>query len=129
MNTSTSKEVLGMRIEKIVQEHIAACHLEAEAALQRAFSTAKLPTKPTPARKPAAKSRVYRTPEEVAALGDRFYQALCDSPGRTTAALAKTIDVTSLELRAPLARLKQAGRIRSVGQRQHTRYFPSVDKT
>ncbi len=128
MNTSLRTDDLGKRIEKVVQEHIDASRQLAEAALKRAFSIAPLPrtttTIPSTAHRPK-----QRSPKEVAELGNRFYQALCEKPGETTAVLASHMGVTSSELKTPMMKLKQARRIRSVGQRQFTRYFPMADET
>jgi hypothetical protein len=40
------------------------------------------------------------------------------------AVIAPAVGVTGRELNLPATRLRRKGRVRSVGQRQHTRYFP-----
>jgi hypothetical protein len=58
------------------------------------------------------------------ALGERFYGVLCSRPGETMAVLAAEVGASAKELHRAVARMKQAGRVRAVGQRSHTRYFP-----
>jgi hypothetical protein len=60
----------------------------------------------------------------VVALAERFYATLCRSPGETMATLAPQVEASPRALHVAVARLKRAGRVRAVGQRQHTRYFP-----
>ena len=40
--------------------------------------------------------------------------------------LASQLGTTSQRLEVPVARLKRTGRVRSVGRRSHTRYFPRI---
>lgn len=62
----------------------------------------------------------------MAALGERLYEAVCAKPGETMSVLAPIVGATPRELQVPATHLKKAGRIRSVGQKQQTRYFPMV---
>lgn len=66
------------------------------------------------------------TPAVLAALGERFYSAVCATPGETMAFLATQLGTTARHLERPVAQLERAGRVRSVGERSHTRYFPLV---
>ena len=66
--------------------------------------------------------------EQVAALSERLYQAVCDKPGETLGVLAPMVGASPRELQVPAARLKRAGRVRSAGQRQQARYFPMTDE-
>ena len=65
-----------------------------------------------------------RSPAELAALGEHLYSAVCSRPGETMSVLATEIGVSARELHKPMALLKSEGRVRSAGQRNHTRYFP-----
>ena len=42
------------------------------------------------------------------------------------ARFAEQLGVSSAELQYPMNRLRNAGRVRSVGERYQTRYFPTV---
>lgn len=65
-----------------------------------------------------------RTPAEMAAMCERLYQAVCAHPGETMAVLTAHVGASVRELNRPMNQLKDAGRIRSAGSRNHTRYFP-----
>jgi hypothetical protein len=78
--------------------------------------------------RPEAQSK-RRNGEEVAALGERLLAAVKATPGETMTTLAPQIGATPRELQLPAARLKRAGRLRSVGQRQYTKYFPATESS
>jgi len=125
MSKTTSIQGLGERIEQLVQQHIEASRRAAQQAVERAFArTANGPAR-TRAR-PQAKSTgdTRRTPDEIAALGERFYQAVRAKPGETMTVLAADVGVTGRQLNRPVTQLKRAGRVRTAGARNHTRYFP-----
>ena len=62
----------------------------------------------------------------MTALSERLYAAICANPGESMSALAPVVGVSPRVLQVPRAKLKEAGRIRSVGNKQYTRYFPMV---
>ena len=123
-------EVLEKRIEQLVREHIAVVRAGAEAAVARAFaeSTGRSPKPTAPKGKAPARRAPYqrRTGEEVADLAERLCAAVHATPGETMAQLAAPVGATPRELSVPVDRLRREGRLRSVGQRQHTRYFPAA---
>lgn len=130
MTKTTSTQELGRHIEQLVEEHIAASRRAAREAVERAFATAN---RGKPLTKPAPQSTTGRTfkrrpPDEVAALGDRLYRAVCGSPGTAMTVLASEVGATVRELNRPMTLLKRAGRVRSVGARHLTRYFPMAGK-
>ena len=120
------------QIEKLVRDHLAASRAAASAAVERAFAAKNaaagghvqraIVTSARP--RTRAKSAPRRAAEEVAALGDRFYAALCRSPGASMAMLAPQVGASPRALHVAVARLKRSGRVRAVGQRRLTRYFP-----
>lgn len=120
----TSQE-LATQIEQLISDFIVAQRQIASAAVERAFAGAAPP--PRRARRSATAPRKIapkREPEALAALADRLYLAVAAQPGETMIVLARTLGVDAMELRVSIAHLKRAGRVRAVGQRQHTRYFP-----
>ena len=129
MTTTRSTEQLGIQIERLVEEHLAASHRAAAAAVERAFASARRgrPKRSHGAAKGSTASR--RPPAEVAALGERLYEAVCANPGEGMKVLAADVGETARDLHRPMALLKRAGRVRSVGQRQFTRYFPMATST
>lgn len=120
-NTNTQWD-LGERIERLVQEHIAASRKAAQEAIERAFASAAKP----PLRTPATPRRMgtKRPSADIAALGEGLYRAVCTKPGETMAVLAPMAGASARELNRPMTLLRRAGRVRAVGTRHMTRYFP-----
>jgi len=114
---------LGERIERLVQDHIAASRRAAEEAVKRAFgSAAKTATRAAPDTPRRAGTK--RASADLAALGERLYRAVCSKPGETMAVLAPMAGGSARELHRPMTLLRRAGRVRAVGTRHTTRYFP-----
>ena len=124
--TTTSIEELERQIERLVREHVAACHRGAAAAVERAFIAPSTRAKTSRSRHLSRSTGGRRRPEEIGALGERVYDAVCAHPGETMTVLAPHVGATARELHRPMTQLKRAGRIRSVGQRHRTRYFPMI---
>lgn len=137
---TTSSNELTRNLDQLVAEFVRSAQQMVLAAVAQGLRTEPSTTVPTSATKPRkgtkprkctkprkrAKSYTRRTPAQVAELGERFYEVLCAHPGETMAVLAAKIGSTPRELQRPVTLLKRAGRVRSVGQRQATRYFPMV---
>jgi hypothetical protein len=125
MTTTNTNWELGEQIERLVQEHIAASRKAAQEAIERAFaSTAKPSVGATSAPRRAGKKRPS---VDIAALGERLYRAVCAKPGETMAVLAPMAGASARELNRPATLLRRAGRVRSVGARHTTRYFPMAN--
>lgn len=125
----TTNNELIEQLEDLVRTHIEGMRTAAAAAVTRAFATAARSERGVGARapRPEATSRRMaprRGAEEIAGLGERFYAALCRQPGETMTTLALQVGTSPRALQVAVARLKRAGRVRAVGQRPHTRYFP-----
>jgi hypothetical protein len=114
-------EHLSKHIEQVVQEHIVASRRAAEAAVARAFAAVRTPRRPAAAPRAAGRRRGQT---ELADLGERLYRAICAKPGESMAVFAAEVSATATELQRPMAHLKSAGRVRSIGQRHLTRYYP-----
>jgi len=124
---STKQTDLEIAIERLVREHVAALHRAAASAVARAFSKSKGNAgRAAPTRRRASGSR--RAPNEVAALAERLYAAVSAHPGAGMSKLASLLDTSPRALNRPAIQLRRAGRLRSVGQRQATRYFPMTGK-
>lgn len=115
---------LNEAIERVVREHLAELREGAVAALQRALVGGKPVVAVDAGNGRRRASRARRVPEAVTDLGRRFYEVVSQSPGETMSVLARNVGVTPRELHRPVANLKRAGQVRSVGERQRTRYFP-----
>jgi hypothetical protein len=128
MTNTASDQDLGQRIERLIEEHIAASRRAAQAALERAFGSAACA--PVQSRRDVRRaSGNRRAPDEVATLGERLYQAVCANPGEGMIVLAADVGASARELHRPMTLLKRAGRVRSVGARRLTRYFPMATKS
>jgi hypothetical protein len=119
---TTNTETLEAKIEAVVREHLAAQQLAARAAVERAFARLM------PAR-PAAFTRVRggyrrREPAQLAELAERLIEAVQACPGETMAVIAPRVGQKPTALHRPMQQLKEAGRVRSAGERNFTRYFP-----
>jgi hypothetical protein len=121
---------LAEAIETLVASYLDEAHRAAQLALERSLSR---PTSVTRASKrkadrpvaPGAPSK-RRTAAELADLCERLYRLVCARPGEPMAVFADELGVASHALQRPMGRLKAAGRVRTVGQRHSTRYFPTV---
>ena len=117
---------LSEQIEQLVREHIEMSRRAASAAVERAFSSSPSSPRSKTAQSTGRAIARRRPPTEVAALGERFYEAVCAQPGETMSVLGPQLGMTPGELHRPMMVLKRAGRVRSVGERHQTRYFPTV---
>lgn len=125
-----STERFEAEIAKAVSLILAASQAVATEALNEAFSRAGQPgaaaavpaPRATVAAGPASSSR--RSTAEIAALQERIFDAIMASPGEPMSVLAPRVNSTPTALQVPVMRLKAAGRIKTVGTRQFTRYFP-----
>ena len=107
------------KIERLVREHLVGQQVAARAAIERAF--ALVPAAP---RTTARRRATYRPRAEVAALAERLFEAVRSLPGETMAIIAARVGEDPRVLHRPMMHLKDAGRVRSAGERNLTRYFP-----
>jgi DNA gyrase/topoisomerase IV subunit B len=122
--TKSLEQKIQAAVEQLVREHLAACEAAASVAVRAAFERASQPaSKPSPKKSTRALAR-RRSPEELTALQERLYEAVRRHPGETMAVIGPVVGATAQELERPVIRLRQQGRVRSVGRRQATRYFP-----
>lgn len=130
--TKSLEQKISTAVEQVICEHLAECEAIAAAAVRGAFlraaqpraAKAAMPASNDAPRRRRRPARV-RSHEEVTALGERLYEAICAQPGETMSVLAKVVGATPSELNLPAKWLRRTGRLQSVGQRQFTRYFPT----
>lgn len=121
-------------IERLVGEQIAATRLAITKAVERAFArmTVSAVTTAGPAgrrtARPKSASGPRRAADEIGALAERLYEAVVANPGASMSTLASGMGVSPRELNRPATQLRKAERLRTVGRRQATRYFPMVTK-
>src|SRR5438067_7808873 len=115
---TTSILELESQIERLVEQHIAACRQAATAAVERAFASvgARQPKanraggSRAPAKRRAAGPR--REQAEVAGLAERLYAAVCANPGETMSELMARADIggSARKLHRPMGHLKPGRR-------------------
>lgn len=125
--TTTSIEQLQNQIERLVREHVAACHKAAATAVDRGFDSATRRPKTARSRSKRSASGPRRSPAEIAELGERLYEAVRANPGEGMTVLMARVGGSARELHRPMTLLKRTGRVRSVGQRHLMRYFPMTE--
>ena len=113
------------QIEKLVRDHLARAHAEANEAVKRAFaSTSPSAAKATRSHGTRAVSH-RRDRSVVTELAERLYAEVMAVPGEPMAEYAKKLDASARDLHRPMTLLKRAGRLRTTGARNSTRYFPT----
>ena len=133
MTKTTNHGDLAEGIERLVREYISTIHITAQAAVKRAVAagvSAASVAEVKPVRASAASRRgARRASDEIGTLSERVYEILCQMPGERMTVLAPAVGATARELHRPMTLLKRAGRVRSVGTRHATRYFPTARET
>jgi hypothetical protein len=116
-------ESLAEQIEKLVRDHLAQVQVEVEQAMCRAFAkTATTEPKMRAAKRAPSKRR---DPKEVTALAERLHARIVAQPGESMTVHARHLKVGVRELHRPMTLLRQAGRLRTTGARNSTRYYPT----
>ncbi len=131
MTTKTMNHgALAAEIEHLVREYLSTIRSAAQGAVERAVAASVGGgAAPSAKKRPPSRQRPRRPSNEIGALSERFYEALCRSPGETMSVLAPSVGATARDLNRPMFVLKRAGRIRSVGTRHATRYFPMAPRS
>jgi hypothetical protein len=136
MTTKTMNHgALAEEIEHLMREYLSTIRIAAQGAVERAVAAsvgggaAPSSKKRQPPAAPSSRQGPRRPSNEIEALSERFYEALCRSPGETMTVLAPMVGATARDLNRPMLVLKRAGRIRSVGTRHATRYFPMAPRS
>jgi len=120
--TTKLPETLEAKVERLVREHLAEQQVAVKAALERAFAVSSTPRATVRRRAPYCR----RARAEVADLAERLFEAVKACPGETMNVIAPRVGEKPRALERPMKHLKDAGRVRSAGERNFTRYFPMV---
>jgi len=121
---------LEAEMAKAVSLIVAASHAAAIEVLDEAFGVARQAGKrggeAVQQRRVAARSpsSPRRSSAEIEALETQLMEAVWAAPGEAMSVLAPRLGVSPGQLQVPVARLKATGRLKTVGSRQFTRYFP-----
>ena len=123
----TPEQKLEHQIEAATQEYLQSIQQRVMAAVQRAFTYAGASKRPGTRNQPKTEMRQrakMRDREYIQALTTKLEALIKDNPGLTIRALAQKMGQESRKLYVPVQKLKRKGTIKTVGQRQKTRYFP-----
>jgi len=125
---STTMELAGA-IESLIGSYMAGVREAAQQAVERALvcSAAGRSTrggKRGSTMRPTSENR--RTATELAGVCDALCEVVRAHPGASMVMLAEKMGAEARTLRRPMATLRATGRVRSVGQRHLTRYYPAV---
>ena len=129
MTSSNTPQGLAAAIESLVASYINELRRTAQQAVEHAFCRSRVTTVPTRAKVHVAQAKrpaSRRSAEELEALCEQLYGLVCARPGEMMVVFADEAGVAARALERPMAKLKAEGRVRSVGQRNLTRYFPAV---
>ncbi len=127
---TASIQNLEREIERLVGEHMVAHEIAVVAAVQRAFAAARQASHQPAQKHKTAKAKPRkitsqrRSTQQISELAERLYMVVCENPGESMKSLTSVIGGKASEWSKPMAALKKAGKVRSVGERQYTRYFP-----
>lgn len=131
MNTPKTPEELTAQIEQAVHGYLAEVRRAAEDAVSRAFAgPGAVGRKARASGRSSATttSGPRRSAQEMAELQDKLEQMIAAQPGESMTTFAEKLQMTVRELNRPMRLLKRAGRIRTVGERHLTRYFPAAGR-
>lgn len=113
-------ESLAEQIDALVRTHLAQVEAEATNALRRAFATTT-GTRTRRARRAPSKQRPL---EEVTALAEQLHARIMAEPGELMSTHARALGASVRDLHRPMTLLRRAGRLRTTGARNNTRYYP-----
>lgn len=130
MKTPKTTMELAGAIESLIGSYMATVREAAEQAVERGLvrSAARQSKRPgkTACSSAAPTSASRRTAEELAGACDALCEVVRAHPGASMVTLAERMGAEARTLRRPMATLRATGRVRSVGQRHLTRYYPAV---
>ena len=130
MKMPGTPEQLADAIESLVASYMDEVRVAAQRAVERSLMrgvAARPSSKRSDARRAAPRSGVKRRSQTEL---DEACEELCKQvrahPGASMVTLAEEMGIPMSALQRPMAKLRTEGRVRSVGQRHLTRYFPAV---
>lgn len=130
MKNPSTPEQLADAIESLVASYMDEMRIAAQRAVERSLSlgtAVRAPSKrsKTPRTTPRSCGK-RRTQTELDELCEELCKQVRARPGESMTTLAEEMGMPMSALQRPMAKLRTEGRVRSVGQRHLTRYFPAV---
>jgi hypothetical protein len=126
---TSPEQRLHQQLESAIQEFLLASRAQVAATLDRAFDTAAARSsasrlKSATRRQQVPKLGKRRSASELTALSEQLYEVIAAHPGQGMVVLSERVGTSGPHLQRVVSRLRTEGRIRTVGARQQTRYFP-----
>ena len=132
MKPPSSPEQLADAIESLVAAYVDEVRRAAREAIDRSLSMpAAMPKSRRSARTRSDRggsSGKRRSAEELAEICEALHGLVCARPGEGLSAFADEMGLPLRALQRPMSKLKRDGRVRSVGERNMTRYFPAIGR-
>jgi DNA-binding NtrC family response regulator len=132
MKIPGTPEQLADAIESLVASYMDEVRVAAQRAVERSLTRGAVgrpPSKGSETRGTAPRSHT-RTARRTRAALDSLCETLCKQvrarPGESMVTLAEEMGMPMSALQRPMSKLRTEGRVRSVGERHLTRYFPAV---
>lgn len=130
MKSPTTRIELADAIASVVVSYMNSVRDTVRQAVEHAFAQPGAPKQASTAKRAAATPPRPTAARRTAAQLSEVCDALCDlvraQPGASMVELGEQMGAETRSLQRPMAKLKAAGRVRSVGQRHLTRYYPAV---
>ena len=124
MNPKTPEQ-LAHSIEELVSTFVAETRRAVAETVDRSLSVTSTKRSPSRGRGPRRTGK-RRSAEDLSKLCDTLYTLVCAQPGESMTVFSDEIGLSVRDLHRPMSKLKDDGRIRSVGERYMARYFPAV---
>ncbi|MEM7674624.1 MAG: hypothetical protein AAF449_01335 [Myxococcota bacterium] len=133
MTSPKTPEQLAEAIENLVAGYVEEARQMAQVALGQSFARHAAPAgrmkKKQRSRGQATSPTVARrSADELSAVREQLYELICAHSGESMTLFSEQLGISVKDLHRPMSKLKAEGRIRSVGERNQTRYFPAVGR-
>ena len=129
MKTPNTTMELAVAIESLIGSYMDGVRVAAKEAVDRAMR-GTVAAGQGKKRKQSGAGPVTRMNRRASARLDEMCNTLCEvvraNPGASMVTIAEKMGAKSTDLQWPMAKCKRAGRVRSVGERSLTRYYPAV---
>lgn len=133
--TTIDITTLEASVEALIRQQVVAYEARLREALGRKLASVggalsrRKAARSTPRPKRCTSPAPRRPPEELLALAERFFSAVEATPGETMVTLAAGLGLRAQELERPVLGLKREGRVRTIGERNRTRYYPVTPRS